>query len=350
MLPLGFRLDNISFESTLVKEDRKSKKAQDREEFLNRSESEGSGLQLSDDVGASEEGITRKLSASGTLTTSKNDFQLDSMNEDGPSNSVENESCTSKSAKTIEQIAIRGTRTSLEKTISTSPQETKQESSRPLKTTSPESYAQETMLDLSVKSLSRNVSTQDTGSDLQEVSTVPAEMTTSPGGEQNVRVKSIAGLGSNYENVQLENLPPQHMASSQSINSESNKSASDNHALACDKDGAEPAQGDLQFEHALVTTISRQLLHHTQPNGENQDSNAKLLSAPVNWLDNLPPCSLYLNIQLSKTCTESWQLDDGSGTRKSTGSIIDLTVTIRIVLIGPQGIFEIFKVCEVLFI
>ncbi|KAM7500727.1 hypothetical protein LguiA_025141 [Lonicera macranthoides] len=278
--PFDFNeLDNISFESTLMKEDRKSKKAQDREESLNRSESEGSGLQLIDDVGASKEGITRNLSASGTLITSKNDIQLDSMNEDA---TVENESCTSKSAKTIEQIAIRGTRTSLEKTISTSPQETKQESSRPLKTTSPESYAQETMLDLSVKSLSRNASTQDTGSDLQEVSTVPAEMTTSPGGGQNVRVKSIAGLGTNYENVQLENLPPEQMSSSQNINSERNKSARDNHALTCDKYAAEPAQGDLRYERASVTTISRQLLHHTQPNSENQDSNAKLLSAPVN--------------------------------------------------------------------
>ncbi|KAM7506007.1 hypothetical protein LguiB_004911 [Lonicera macranthoides] len=306
--PFDFNeLDNISFESTLMKEDRKSKKAQDREESLNRSESEGSGLQLIDDVGASKEGITRNLSASGTLITSKNDIQLDSMNEDA---TVENESCTSKSAKTIEQIAIRGTRTSLEKTISTSPQETKQESSRPLKTTSPEPYAQETMLDLSVKSLSRNASTQDTGSDLQEVSTVPAEMTTSPGGGQNVRVKSIAGLGTNYENVQLENLPPEQMASSQNINSERNKSARDNHALTCDKDATEPAQGDLRYERASVTTISRQLLHHTQPNSENQDSNAKLLSAPVNWLDNLPRSSLYLNKQLCKACTESWQLDN----------------------------------------
>ncbi|KAA8519697.1 hypothetical protein F0562_013858 [Nyssa sinensis] len=308
--PFDFsELDNFSFEPSLMREEKKSNKNVS-EGASNRSECKGSEVCPTEDIGALEDDVTTaKLPGSGGVISSKIETMVNghgdfgSINENSCSKSVTNVNCPSKSATLGNMVASQGARTSPEETSTsatlgnlvasqgagTSPEKTSTsytqekhgESQQPEKTKSSEPYAQETIHDFPIQSVSGKESTQGIASELHgEVSSLATKVSTSSGGEQNANVKLIAGLGSNCENSPLENSPPRHMARSSSINGERNKLGSDNHVQTGNIDGAEPAQGDSDFEDASITSVSTELLHDTKTIQENQNSTSKLLLAP----------------------------------------------------------------------
>lgn len=276
-----------------MKKDKQSSKNQDAEKSSSQSGSQGSGIHLNENIGALEDNIFLKHGASEGETTSKFDGQLgrkfDSPNKDEPLKSLIKEKCLSKSM-TSEDV-VGEARTSPEKSVSCSTHETDQETCPPEKITSPESYAQETCKDVSVQSVSGNLSTQDTATDLQEeVGSQARKDGAGTGGDQHIILKQNDS-GFNYGNAQTDNLPPD-MVCSQSSNGETRKLEGDNHVQIGYKDGAEPAQGDSQFEQTSITTVSGELLHETEADGEILDSTSEFIASPLNRSDNLLPYSI----------------------------------------------------------
>ncbi|XP_057471471.1 uncharacterized protein At4g18490-like isoform X2 [Actinidia eriantha] len=172
-------LDSFSFESSLTKVGKQYNKNQNGVAKSNRNEFHGPGPDLTDAIDASEVNLAPKLPASVSVTTSKIESpflghgDLDSIKKNSPSSSARNDNSPSKSATLQNEVAPMETRIMSDKTATTITQEKNQESHEQEKISSPEAYAQETVQDLSVQSVSENESTQNTSSELQlEVSSM----------------------------------------------------------------------------------------------------------------------------------------------------------------------------------
>ncbi|GFZ06133.1 hypothetical protein Acr_18g0003030 [Actinidia rufa] len=270
-------LDSFNFESSL-KDGKQSNKNQNSEDISNRNECCGSGTDPTD---ALEVGLTPKLPASVGETTSKIESPvgghgvLVSIKKNSPSHAMRNDNSPSKSATLQNEVSPMETRTMSEKTATTITQENNQESHEQEKISSPEPYAQETIQDLSVQSVSENESTQNTASELQlEVSSMAAKATRNAGVEQSVICKSVDGLGFNCENPVLENSPAEHMARSTRTNDESNKFGSSTNTSVGDA-GAEPAQGDSYAEDISTISVSMEAMDVMKVSGDDQNANRK---------------------------------------------------------------------------
>ncbi|KAL7242316.1 hypothetical protein ACSBR1_014811 [Camellia fascicularis] len=286
--PFDFNeLDSFSFESSLTKEGKKSIKNQKCKDMSNRIECQGSETDLTDAIGASEDGLTPKLPASVGLITSKIDIPVDglglvdSRKKNCTSNSLRNDNGPSKSATLQNEVASEETRTLPEKTPTATVQEKSQECYQQEKTTFPEPCAEETMQDLSVQSVSENESTEHNASELHvEVCSLATKVSSNTGGEENVICKSIANPGFHCENQLLDNspaiYPAQHITSSLSNNGEMNKFENDNNVSVGYVDGTEPAQGDSDSGDSSTISVSMEAMHGTKANTDNQNANGKL--------------------------------------------------------------------------
>ncbi|XP_059669886.1 uncharacterized protein At4g18490 isoform X2 [Cornus florida] len=281
-------LDSFGFGPNLMKEEKISKENQDSKGASNRSEFQGSAIHLNEEIGAIVDDVSSKLPVSGGVTTSKIETlpgghgDLDPISEDCPSKSVAHYNCPPKSATVGNLVASQRARTSSEKTSTTRTQEKDQENHCSDETIPPEPYVLEKTQDISAQSASGHESTRDTGSELEgEVSSLVKKVSTSSDGEQNVNGKLVAGLGSKQEKLQLENPPPQHMARSLSNDGERNRFGIEDHAPTGSIVDAEPAQADSVFEDTSFTCVSKESLHDSVINREKQNSNSKLLLAPL---------------------------------------------------------------------
>ncbi|PSR98620.1 hypothetical protein CEY00_Acc25139 [Actinidia chinensis var. chinensis] len=280
-------LDSFSFESSLTKVGKQYNKNQNGVAKSNRNEFHGPGPGLTDAIDASEIDLAPKLPASVSATTSKIESpflghgDLDSIKKNSPSSSARNDNSPSKSATLQNEVAPMETRIMSEKTATTFTQEKNQESHEQEKISSPEAYAQETVQDLSVQSVSENESTQNTSSELQlEVSSMATKAIINAGAEQNVICKSVDGLGFNCENPVLQNSPAEHMARSLHNNYESNKFGSSNNVSICDA-GTEPAQDDSYSEDISTISVSMEAMDVMKASGDDQNANRKTQLAPL---------------------------------------------------------------------
>ncbi|CAK9134663.1 unnamed protein product [Ilex paraguariensis] len=291
-------LDNFSFEPSLTKKEKQPNKNQDREESTNKNECQSSGIRLTENIGALEDGTNLKLPESGGEISSTPDIEVGGVmdfastienlpsqsvaNGIGPSKPATDDNCPSKSATLENKVASHGERTSPEKTISMNTEEMDQDMCHPEKTTSQETFQQRTMQYVSVQSLSENSSARDAASEFQEeVSSQQTKLGCISNSEQKVNVGVMTTSGSNDGNSPSEHLALQHTGSFPSDNGERSKFGGESHELLGDKDGAEPAESGSLFENTVGTDELREPMHDTKAYTENQYSTSEHFVAPL---------------------------------------------------------------------
>ena len=266
---LGFSLDTFNFEPSLTKAEKKSSKGVSAD----KSACQDSRNPLAEDIIAFDDGIAMKLPACEMATTLKADTLvgglggLDSINDNG----------SSETANFENQSLSNEARTSMEKKVMITAEESDKQSQPSAKAISADPYDHWRIQDIPVESVSKN-ETHGTVSELQtKFFSLDPKVNNISGGEQNVNTKMIAESRSSHECSQFDNSPPLHITTSQSNDTERNKMGCGDHVPAENIDGTQPEKCDLDLEDILL----RKALHVTKADSENKNSTSELTLTPL---------------------------------------------------------------------
>ncbi|XP_034697512.1 uncharacterized protein At4g18490 [Vitis riparia] len=273
-------LDTFNFEPGLTKAEKKSSKGVSADKSV----CQDSRSPLAEDISAFVDGIAMKLPACEMATTLKADTlvgglgNLDSINDNG----------SSETANFENQSLSNEARTSMEKKVMITAEESDKQSQPSAKAISADPYDHRRIQDTPVESVSKN-ETHVTVSELQtKFFSLDPKVNNISGGEQNVNTKMIAESRSNHECSQFDNSPPLHITTSQSNDTERNKMGCGDHVPAENIDGTQPEKCDLDLEDILL----RKALHDTKANSENKNSTLELTLTPLSsghMMDKLIP-------------------------------------------------------------
>ncbi|XP_057949074.1 uncharacterized protein At4g18490 isoform X2 [Malania oleifera] len=312
----SFDFNDFSFDSSLMKEEKKSNKSQDNKGVaLDKSEStsKGSKNRFAEGTSAFDDSTILELPPLGSGTTSKVETpvdghgNLDSGDDNCPSKSMSANLGVSPAAETL-----------VERTPSNA-EETDQENQPLERTVSTKTYAQQINGVLPVQSASGNDSIQDTVSELQtEVCVLDTKVNGNSDGEQTISAKTVPGLGPNREKSRLKDSLLPLLVGPQNSNGEGNALGSDNHALLGSKDDPEPNQGDSGLEDTSITSVSKSALHGSKAHQENHNSTSKFFLAPLNS-DKLEEKSRVIDSKFFKRSEELHQASSTCSTIISRG-------------------------------
>ncbi|WJZ96491.1 hypothetical protein VitviT2T_015174 [Vitis vinifera] len=273
-------LDTFNFEPSLTKAEKKSSKGVSADKSV----CQDSRNPLAEDISAFDDGIAMKLPACEMATTLKADTlvgglgNLDSINDNG----------SSETANFENQSLSNEARTSMEKKVMITAEESDKQSQPSAKAISADPYDHRRIQDIPVESVSKN-ETHGTVSELQtKFFSLDPKVNNISGGEQNVNTKMIAESRSNHECSQFDNSPPLHITTSQSNDTERNKMGCGDHVPAENIDGTQPEKCDLDLEDILL----RKALHVTKADSENKNSTSELTLTPLSsghMMDKLIP-------------------------------------------------------------
>ncbi|KAL6333518.1 hypothetical protein AAG906_028703 [Vitis piasezkii] len=273
-------LDTFNFEPSLTKAEKKSSKGVSADKSV----CQDSRNPLAEDISAFGDGIAMKLPACEMATTLKADTlvgglgNLDSINDNG----------SSETANFENQSLSNEARTSMEKKVMITAEESDKQSQPSAKAISADPYDHRRIQDIPVESVSKN-ETHGTVSELQtNFFSLDPKVSNISGGEQNVNAKMIAESRSNHECSQFDTSPPLHITTSQSNDTERNKMGCGDHVPAENIDGTQPEKCDLDLEDILL----RKALHDTKADSENKNSTSELTLTPLSsghMMDKLIP-------------------------------------------------------------
>ncbi|KAF9672422.1 hypothetical protein SADUNF_Sadunf11G0040100 [Salix dunnii] len=165
-------------------------------------------------------------------------------------------------------------RTSTEKSISATAEETDQQSCSPNGTVPTEPYAIQTTHVLAVQSLSKNNSTQDIVSNIErEIGSLSTEVDRESGAEQTVNGKIVDGTNPSHESAQPKNSDPLHTGSDSNGGESKRK---DGGTLIGNTVEAEPMPDDSDLETTSIRSLSRTAPLENNTSKDTRNSASKL--------------------------------------------------------------------------
>ncbi|KAJ9690626.1 hypothetical protein PVL29_013003 [Vitis rotundifolia] len=295
-------LDTFNFEPSLTKAEKKSSKGVSADKSV----CQDSRNPLAEDISAFDDDIAMKLPVCEMATTLKADTlvgglgNLDSINDNG----------SSETANFENQSLSNEARTSMEKKVMITAEESDKQSQPSAKTISADPYDHRRIQNIPVDSVSKN-ETHGTVSELQTKNfSLDPKVNNISGGEQNVNTKMIAESRSNHECSHND--------------TERNKMGCGDHVPAENIDGTEAEKCDLDLEDILL----RKALHDTKADSENKNSTSELTFTPLSsghMMDKLMPlkekATGAIRSKYFRRTEETYQLHQASSTQTKVLSL-----------------------------
>ncbi|CAK7350454.1 unnamed protein product [Dovyalis caffra] len=219
-----------------------------------------------------DDGQTEKPTASESVTTSKVETSLAGGAADCSLNNI----LPSRSGLNEDVAVSHGARTSTEKSISGTAEETEHQSCSPERTVPSEPYAPQKTQILAVQSVSRNDSTEDIVSNVEiDVGSPSMEVDKESGAEQTVNGRIVDGTKPSHESSQEKNSDTLHLTGSEKKGGESKWTGGE---IQTDNTvEAEPMPDDSDTETTSIRSLSGTAPQECNISKDIQDSASKLL-------------------------------------------------------------------------